>query len=110
MAHPDDADDEHFIDKIEELEDDAAGMMLAFLGAMLVRFCICGHYASFEAGERGGRDRHNWIERLIMLVYAILMALASFFLLPKLNASGEKLHTASGTPNTFTYILQRLVL
>eukprot|EP00747_Dinoflagellata_sp_TGD_P212698 gnl/TRDRNA2_/TRDRNA2_85761_c1_seq6.p1 gnl/TRDRNA2_/TRDRNA2_85761_c1~~gnl/TRDRNA2_/TRDRNA2_85761_c1_seq6.p1 ORF type:complete len:662 (+),score=124.12 gnl/TRDRNA2_/TRDRNA2_85761_c1_seq6:105-1988(+) len=110
VAHPDDADDDNFVDKIEELEDDAAGMMLAFLCAMLVRYCIAGHYASYEAGERRPHDRHNWIERLIMLSYALVMAAASFIFLPKLNQLGESLHTSSTSPNYGTYFLQRMVL
>eukprot|EP00747_Dinoflagellata_sp_TGD_P212693 gnl/TRDRNA2_/TRDRNA2_85761_c1_seq1.p1 gnl/TRDRNA2_/TRDRNA2_85761_c1~~gnl/TRDRNA2_/TRDRNA2_85761_c1_seq1.p1 ORF type:complete len:662 (+),score=136.72 gnl/TRDRNA2_/TRDRNA2_85761_c1_seq1:105-1988(+) len=110
LASPQDADEEHFADKIEELEDDAAGMMLAFLCAMLVRYCIAGHYASYEAGERRPHDRHNWIERLIMLSYALVMAAASFIFLPKLNQLGESLHTSSTSPNYGTYFLQRMVL
>eukprot|EP00747_Dinoflagellata_sp_TGD_P079206 gnl/TRDRNA2_/TRDRNA2_160423_c1_seq3.p1 gnl/TRDRNA2_/TRDRNA2_160423_c1~~gnl/TRDRNA2_/TRDRNA2_160423_c1_seq3.p1 ORF type:complete len:223 (+),score=33.60 gnl/TRDRNA2_/TRDRNA2_160423_c1_seq3:40-669(+) len=45
-----------------------------------------------------------------MLAYAVIMSLASFFLLPKLNALGEKLHSTDGPPSKLTYLLQRLVL
>merc|ERR1719316_1705908 len=77
IASPEDAEDEHFVDKIEELEDDAGGMMLAFLCTITLRYMISGHYASYEAGEKSKLPRHSPLQRGVLLGYALMMCLAA---------------------------------
>eukprot|EP00747_Dinoflagellata_sp_TGD_P079210 gnl/TRDRNA2_/TRDRNA2_160423_c2_seq1.p1 gnl/TRDRNA2_/TRDRNA2_160423_c2~~gnl/TRDRNA2_/TRDRNA2_160423_c2_seq1.p1 ORF type:complete len:285 (+),score=55.98 gnl/TRDRNA2_/TRDRNA2_160423_c2_seq1:33-857(+) len=110
MAHPDDADDEHFVDKIEELEDDAGGMMLAFLTTVMLRYIIAGNYGQ-DLGEHTPPKllHHTPLQRGILLAYALVMCLAAFFLLPKLNRLGERLNGPQGG-SLAGYFLQRMVL
>lgn len=79
-----------FIEKIEELEDDVCGMLLAFAWTMLVRYLISGTYQTFEEGETG-QIQHNWVQRLILFIYLCCMLGLTFYLLPKLQQLSQKL-------------------
>lgn len=100
-----DEDNEHFVDKIEELEDDANGMMLAFLVTMLVRFVISGEFDGHMDGETGAHVGHSWVSRLVLFLYGCAMVALTVYLVPKLHHLGLKLQDALGG-----HLAQRVLL
>jgi len=102
-----DNDESHFVDNIEELEDDASGMMLAFVFTLTIRFLICGHYESRFAEMDGDAvvARHNLSERLAMLGWAVFITVVAIVVIPRLNTIGEKAENTLGK-----YATQRLLL
>jgi len=96
------ADDSHFVDNIEELEDDASGMMLAYVFIMLVRFCICGTYHDLQAD---GSMHHTAWQRAGLLIYALVVSAAALLLQARLNLIGERLESTLGG-----YFGQRMIL
>lgn len=97
-----DEDTDHFVDKIEELEDDAHGMVLAFLVTMLVRFAISG---TFDIHGDVETIEHTSEARLAMLAYACLMVAVAIVFLPRLHHVGLVLQGFAGG-----YLAQRAML
>lgn len=82
-----------FLEKLEELEDDVCGMLMAFAWTMTVRAVICGQYVPLEEGETGSIT-HTWWQRLIFLAYTLLISAVSLVALPYLQrATGQNQST-----------------
>lgn len=100
-----DDDESHFVDQMEELEDDAIGMMFAFVFTLWVRYLICGQYAAMEEGDGGLTIQHTMTQRILMLLYAVAMVALAIVAIPRLNALGERLQDKLGA-----YATQRVLL
>jgi len=100
-----DDDESHFVESMEELEDDASGMMLAFVFTIMVRFGISGAFQLMQEGDTGVVITHTSWERFSLFLYAIGVTSAALFLLPRLNTLGERLQDSIGG-----YATQRVIL
>jgi len=98
-------DESHFVDQMEELEDDAIGMMLAFVFTLFIRYLICGSYQAMQEGDNGLTIQHTMLQRSLLFLYALAMIGIAVFAIPRLNALGERLQDSLGA-----YATQRLLL
>lgn len=78
-------DDDDYQDAVEDLENDAGAMCLAFVWTMFVRYLVLGSYPALEEGEKGGRPEHTALTRGLFLMYALAMLGAAAALMPILN-------------------------
>lgn len=70
-------------DSVDDIENDIGGMVLAFTWTIFVRYVILGRYPEHEPGP--GEPLHSPLQRGLMLLYAVLMTVAAFFLVPLLD-------------------------
>lgn len=91
----DQEDFSRFIEKIDELEDDIAGLALAFVWTLSVRYLISGAYAGMEEGETGSMQ-HTSVQRLVLFIYTASMAALAVFSLPRLQHFGQKVQSPLG--------------
>jgi hypothetical protein len=85
---------EEFEDSIDDVQNDVGGMILAFAWTTFVRYLILGRYP--EHDPEPGEARHSPLQRGLLLIYAVLITVAAFFVIPLLDDwTYQHSHTAS---------------
>lgn len=86
--------DDEFLEQLEDVEQDAAGMTTAFLWTMTVRFMLSdsGEYPQMGAAEEGEPPHHSAWSRNMLLAYAFALLILSVLLLPILQDLADRTH------------------
>lgn len=75
---------QEFEDSVDDVENDIGGMVLAFAWTTFVRYLILGRYPEHHDAEPG-EPPHSALQRGLLLLYAVLITVAAFFIIPWLD-------------------------